>query len=139
MQKFSVKELTFWQLLGNRAIIQFIGLGVVCVVSHVRRMCSRASYERTLQEDDFDWTDMILGPRGVRKRVVLQVSVCQCRGFFGETVSLGSEELCQACCMNINLATKGLVNLLVENCLENCWSNEVSKFFYEDGKKYRNF
>ena len=75
MQKFSVKELTFWQLLGNRAIIQFIGLGVVCVVSHVRRRLS-ASYERTLQEDDFDWTDMILGPRGVRKRVVLQVSVC---------------------------------------------------------------
>ena len=76
MQKFSVKELTFWQLLGNRAIIQFIGLGVVCVVSHVRRRCGTSSYERTLQEDDFDWTDMILGPRGVRKRVVLQVSVC---------------------------------------------------------------
>ena len=92
MQKFSVKELTFWQLLGNRAIIQFIGLGVVCVVSHVRRRCS-TSYERTLQEDDFDWTDMILGPRGVRKRVVLQVSLCQCRGFFGKNVSLGSEEL----------------------------------------------
>merc|ERR1719259_237327 len=54
MQKFSVKELTFWQLLGNRAIIQFIGLGVVCVVSHVRRRCS-TSHDRTLQEDDFDW------------------------------------------------------------------------------------
>ena len=36
MQKFSVKELTFWQLLANRAVLQFFGLGAVCLIKHLR-------------------------------------------------------------------------------------------------------
>jgi len=60
MQKFSVKEVTFWQLLAVRAVIQFVGLGALCVYKHLRHGAEGG------------WARMLLGPRGVRRRTVLQ-------------------------------------------------------------------
>ena len=60
MQKFSVKELNFWQLLANRAIVQTLVMGLICVVK-----------QRT-QRPRESLAYMFLGPTGVRKRTVVQ-------------------------------------------------------------------
>ena len=63
LQKFSVRHLTFWQLLANRAILQFIGMGTFCFAMHIKNASSQSRA---------DWSYMFLGPRGVRRRTVLQ-------------------------------------------------------------------
>jgi len=59
MQKFSVRHLSFWQLLANRALVQLLGTGVFCIVRHCRSQQQQGSH-------------MFLGPPNVRIRTVGQ-------------------------------------------------------------------
>jgi len=68
MQKFTVRHVTFWQLLSNRAVIQATVMGGCCCTAHF--------FHLYLPADDGDvrreWSYMLLGPRGVRCRTVTQ-------------------------------------------------------------------
>ena len=60
LQKFEVPELTFWQMLMNRAIVQTSLMIVVCIMMHNK------------YRPEEDYPTMFLGPKGTRFRTAFQ-------------------------------------------------------------------